>query len=87
MPISDTVFRPGVAVLVNQNPVEVHVGSDCTLTDGATSRVLTVTKTLYSSAIIVVDGMVMRPTTQAVISGQTIRFVDALPNASTIEVY
>lgn len=87
MAISDTVFRPGLAILLSQNPVEQHVGSDCTGTDGSTNRVLTVTKEIFSSTIVSVDGVILRRTSQITVSGQDITFLDALFDASSIEVY
>lgn len=87
MPISDTVFRPGLAVLLSQNPVEEHLGSDCSGGSGTTNRTLTTSKSIFSSTIIVVDGLVMKRTTQISISGNTITFIDALYDASVIEVY
>ena len=87
MPISDTVFRPGLAVLLSQNPVEAYLGSACTGTSGATGRTIQTVKTIFSSTIIVVDSLVMRRGTQINITGNTIEFVDALLDSSSIEVY
>lgn len=87
MPISDTVFRPGIAVLLSQNPVEQHDASDCTGTSGASNRVLTVTKSIFSSTIIVVDKMVMERGNDISVTGQDVTFLGALFDDSKIEVY
>ncbi len=89
MPISDTVFRPSAAVIFAQNPMEAHLGSDCTGASGATGRVLTVSKTITAAVVIVVDGLVVNRSgsNQTSVSGQAITFNDALLDASVIEVY
>ena len=87
MPISDTTFRPGLAVLQSQNPVEAHNGSDCTGADGTANRTLTTTKTMYASTIVIVDSLVMNHATQLSVTGNVITFLDPVFNASKIEVY
>lgn len=87
MPISDTIFRPGLAVLLSQNPVEAHDASECSGASGDLNRAITITKQIFASTIIVVDSVVMNHATQVSIVGQSITFLDALFDASKIEVY
>lgn len=85
--ITDTVFRPGLAVLLSQNPVEAHNASECTGSTGDANRTLTTTKTIFASTIIQVDGMIMNHLTQISVTGNIITFIDPLFDASKIEVY